>query len=248
MELLRTATAFELCGVEPQRSEQVRFNQALVDASGGLLAPVTGAERYLTVSCGHTVQFAKSVSASCRTSQPSLADPSGCLNTQHLCKDDAALKTMVQSGWGWTILPWQAELTWPELPDIAQRALNASNSVASQSSELETAATIAEFAQVQLRSGSEVDWQQCAEAAAATMPPCASYVDALAKLARVHGGGQGAPMVKYLDHFAKAFAGNRRLGEEFVRYLVRIKQSELARYEQAGDKDEFHRREYFSRI
>jgi glutamine synthetase len=37
-------------------------------------------------------------------------------------------------------------------------------------------------------------------------------------------------------------------GQPFIDYLVHIKQSELTRYEQAQDKDDFQRREYFSRF
>jgi glutamine synthetase len=37
-------------------------------------------------------------------------------------------------------------------------------------------------------------------------------------------------------------------GASFVDYFVRVKQSELLRWEQAPDKDEFQRREYFGRI
>jgi glutamine synthetase len=37
-------------------------------------------------------------------------------------------------------------------------------------------------------------------------------------------------------------------GQAFVNYFVRIKQAELLRFEQAEDRDEFQRREYFSRF
>jgi glutamine synthetase len=37
-------------------------------------------------------------------------------------------------------------------------------------------------------------------------------------------------------------------GEAFVNYFDRVKQSELSRWEQAEDKDDFQRREYFSRF
>ena len=37
-------------------------------------------------------------------------------------------------------------------------------------------------------------------------------------------------------------------GQDFVRYYTRVKTSEVARYEIAEDKDEWQRREYFSRI
>jgi glutamine synthetase len=38
------------------------------------------------------------------------------------------------------------------------------------------------------------------------------------------------------------------LGADFVRYYQRIKQSEQTRFNEAEDKVEFQRREYFSRI
>ena len=37
-------------------------------------------------------------------------------------------------------------------------------------------------------------------------------------------------------------------GASFVDYFSQIKRSEWLRFEQASDKDEFQRREYFSRI
>ena len=37
-------------------------------------------------------------------------------------------------------------------------------------------------------------------------------------------------------------------GADFIHYFARIKHSELTRYELAEDKDDFQRREYFSRI
>lgn len=214
---LKKATAFELCPLEPKRSQQIEFNRVLVDRSSGMLAPLSGGERYLSVGCGHTGQFAKAAGASCPTPQSSIADASGCLNVQHLSKDDPKLHVMLTRGWSWTILPWQCEHTWPQLPDLAQRALNASNSVASQASELETASTIAEFAQLQ---GSNINWDQCVQAAAASMPPCASYINTVGTYVRLYGGGNGAPMIKYLDEFSKAFGENRRLGEEFLRAVT----------------------------
>ena len=61
MQELKKATAFELCALEPKRSEQIEFNRALVERSSGMLAPLNGGERYLSVGCGHTGQFAKAI-------------------------------------------------------------------------------------------------------------------------------------------------------------------------------------------
>ena len=216
---LRKATAFELCPIDPKRSVQLDFNQQLVDKSAGMLAPLSGGERYLSVACGHTAQFAKATAASCRTPQTEIADTAGNLNVQHLGKGDARLLTMLTKGWSWTILPWQCEATWPTLPDLAQRALNASNSVASQASELETAASIAEFAQMQ---SEPVNWDACVDAAAASMPPCKGYIGIIGTYVRLYGGGHGGPMIKYLDEFAKQFGANKVLGEEFLTSVTNV--------------------------
>ena len=37
-------------------------------------------------------------------------------------------------------------------------------------------------------------------------------------------------------------------GQAFIDYFVRVKQSELQRWEQAQDKDDFQRLEYFGRV
>jgi glutamine synthetase len=65
-------------------------------------------------------------------------------------------------------------------------------------------------------------------------------------------GGAGEPLPTRLGDALEAMQDDTTLaagfGEPFVRYFDRVKQSELQRYEQAGDKDDFQSREYFSRI
>lgn len=220
---LSKATAFEAMPVEPQRSSQVAFNQALVDRSSGMLAPLNGGERYLTVGCGHTVQFCKAALSSCRTPEEELADSTGCLNVQHLTKGDAKLHSMVTTGWSWVIVPWQVESSWPQLPDLAQRALNAANSVASLPSEIEVASSIAEFAEIQqARIGSDgsVDWASCVAAATGSNPPCSDYAHVIGMYVKLFGGGAGAPLLRYLDDFAKSFGANRTLGHEFFKAVT----------------------------
>ena len=75
----------------------------------------------------------------------------------------------ITKGWLWTIVPWQAEVTWPHLPDLAQRALNASNNVASLMSELEVCVSISEFAEL-MPAGSS--FSSCVEAVKMNQPPC----------------------------------------------------------------------------
>ena len=54
------ATAFELGGHEAR--EEVEFNIELVRSAEGMLAEVSHAERFITISSSHTSQFFKAVS------------------------------------------------------------------------------------------------------------------------------------------------------------------------------------------
>ena len=215
--LLKKATAFEISPMIPMKMKQFEFNRKLVQNSCGLLAPVSGTERFVSVSCGHTVQFCKAALAGCVTPQTSLADATGRLNVQAISNGDKAFQVMLEKGWSWTVVPWPVEATWPSLPDLAQRALNASNSVASQSSELEVAASIAEFAALEQAGSGSIDWGRCGLAAVAGLPPCTGYVTTLVEYVRLYGGGPGAPMVVYLDEFSKRYGENKRLGEDFIK-------------------------------
>ena len=165
---LQKGVAFERQPTEPGHSQQHNFNCRLIDSSKKYLAPVNGSERYVTVGTGHTVQFFRSVLAGCPTPEASLRDQAGNLNAQTLSDRDPRFAEALK-GWEWTILPWQAEVTWPQLPDLAQRALNATNNVASLMSELEVCVTIAEFAE--LRS-SDSSFEACVDAVALNEPPC----------------------------------------------------------------------------
>jgi hypothetical protein len=219
MKELANAVAFELSPKPAEKAKQVSFNKELMEHSAGMLAPLSGSERYLTVSCGHTSQFCRAVLAQCKTNQPNLQDKDGLLRVEHIAQDDPVLRTMVTKGWKWTILPFQAEEQWPGLPDLAQRALNASNSVANQASELEVASTIAEFANLQGKKG-DVDWCRCQQAAVAGAPPCMAYVGVISDFVKKYGGGEGAPAIKFIDFFAKTFGGTKILGEEYFRAVT----------------------------
>lgn len=65
-------------------------------------------------------------------------------------------------------------------------------------------------------------------------------------------GGQGQQLPTSLGQALDALAEDATLaqafGPSFVQYFTRVKRSEQERFEKAEDKDEFQRREYFSRI
>ena len=114
----------------PQKTSQydkyVDTNRKLVAASGGMLAEVTGKERYFSVGGGHWVSAMKAAKASCSTTVAGLGDSNGRINLAR-CRQDEEIKAMMDEGWSWNILDAVCEETWPELPDLFQRALNSFN-------------------------------------------------------------------------------------------------------------------------
>ena len=54
-----------MSAIEATREQQLAFNEAMVQQAGGLLAPLNGAEWYVTVSSGHVSQFCKAALSGC---------------------------------------------------------------------------------------------------------------------------------------------------------------------------------------
>ena len=91
---------------------------------------------------------------------------------------------MLEVGWDFDVLPWQVDLTWPTLAEFGQRALNASNSVATDATEWEVAITIAEVHAAM----DEPSWEAAMGAAKAGNPACADYISDIKKLVEEGGG------------------------------------------------------------
>ena len=68
---------------------------------------------------------------------------------------------MVREGWGHTFLYFKCRVAWPKLPGLIQRALNASNKVATLPNEIETMKTAAEY----FNSMEHLSWDDAANAA-----------------------------------------------------------------------------------
>ena len=168
---------------------------------------------------GHTTQGFKAANAGCFTPFVTLQDSQQNIDLNKL-KTDLRLKKLLEKGWTWVIIPWQADDEWPQMADIFQRALNASHEVASKSSELEVAVSIAEAAG---DGAQEQDWVQATSVAISGNPPSAAYAPLLRKVAQDYGGGIGAPLLVRLDALAKLYGENKRLGEEFISAVVNMK-------------------------
>ena len=88
--------------------EQIEANNKVIVASKGLLAPITGKERHLTLGTGHCTAFCKAANAGCRTPISYIRDAVGNINLPFL-KMQRQYKTMLEKGWEFTQLPWQVE-------------------------------------------------------------------------------------------------------------------------------------------
>lgn len=144
MSKLDSAIAIEMAPSGPELDENLNFNKFLIKKSEGMLAPLTGAEKYLTVGCGHTAAFCKTAALCGPTPEPSLADDCGFIDKTKLGKDPT-LMAMVEKGWDWLIVPWYIDSTFPSFAHHMQVALNSSNHVANLVSELEAATSISVF-------------------------------------------------------------------------------------------------------
>ena len=200
---LSKSTCFErLPG--PSGDRQDEKNRELIRQADGQLAPWTGKERMCSVASGHTTAFCRAALAGCQTKIETLKDSSGSINLNELHKDNE-FKKMLTEGWTWTVIPARVELKWPILPSIAEQALNVTNNVANVQTELEVACHMAQM----VHHMGEQHWETAVQDVQATAPGCSEYVDLIAKYTRLYGGGEQAPMIKFLDEFAKQFAGTR---------------------------------------
>ena len=140
MQQLGGSVAIEISSDERTKKTQVDFNMKMAMDSGNLLAMPSGKERYLTCAKGHTTQFCKAIVACCKTSQPSIAGPSGHLGS-HLLRDKE-LSKMIHEGWQWTIVKHVVVEKWPSIPSIIESAGNSSNSTYEAQNEVQLMSSI----------------------------------------------------------------------------------------------------------
>ncbi|CAE7261417.1 unnamed protein product [Symbiodinium sp. CCMP2592] len=183
------SSCFQLSENPDLRARQVAFNQKQVEQAG------------------HTTQFLKALWAGCRTSEGSLAT-NGFLSKEVLCGKDPVLREVMLHGWSWVIVSWAVEECYLDLPKLAERALNSSNSAFQAQSELELALHILDLA-----SGMQQPDFKALAAEACHAGPVKNYSSSIVKwLGSYSNKGDFA---KFLGIFTKEFGDNYNVGEEF---------------------------------
>ena len=212
---LTNAVCIEIGVNSSLRWQHVAKNRALVDRAKGLLAPINGSERYATVGCGHTTAFCKQAGVQGRTSQKSLQMvDSDLIDVQKLCLN-AHFKTMIEKGWAWEVVPSIIDELYPDFARVAQKALNTQNHIGTEVGELETCMTLAASANDPGMRELE-GWKEMAiENVVSLNVPSAKYSKTLLEFVEHFGGGDGAPLVSFMDSVAKQFGCNATLGQTF---------------------------------
>ena len=225
MNKLDAAVAIELAPNGAQHNANVKFNSMLVSKSEGMIAPLTGAEKFLTLGCGHTAAFCKQAAIGGNTPEGSLADEAGNISMDRLSKD-LTLMQMISKGWDWVIVPWQIDVEFPSFAHHIQKALNSSNHVANLVSELETAVSLSVTLQDQGMSqvaSDQAEWETIAlNSVTAIGMDCAKFAPTILAFVKQFGGGAGAPMVKLLDRASKQFKCSVPLGESFWKAITNL--------------------------
>lgn len=128
------SVAFKLSNDPAKETKQLDKNIQLAAANNGMLAPVSGAARFLTAGASHTVAFCKAVNAACVSNMPKLSSTgflslATILAKRQISNEDRRFKSRCADGWKWLIVASFVEDLHPELPALIQLSLNSSHSV-----------------------------------------------------------------------------------------------------------------------
>jgi len=170
------------------KSQPLAFNSRLVEISKGLLAPLNSTEKFLSVGTGHFTAGCRAIKSGCKTPIGCLQDSHGQLSADRFCKKDHRWSNLLEKGWLWKVWPWQTEVAWPLLPDLAQRSLNSSHAVSSRSAEIEVMVWVVEACKDHAKT-TKGEFHELMQTVAKTGPVCAPYIGKVGELALQIGGG-----------------------------------------------------------
>ena len=213
LDQLKNALCFELAKDPAKRALQLRKNAELIKRAAGLLADINGAERFITVGCGHTAAICKHAKAGGRTSSKLLQDVNGYLDVSKLMRDPK-FKLMIEKGWKWTCIKADVDFKYPDFAKLAQRACNSSNSNRQHSSESEIICQLSDYHSQALDEG-VTDAKAVALDALQDQSRVATYAYTLFEYALKYGGGPDVPWIRFLDAFGKEYGTTKAFGETF---------------------------------
>lgn len=108
LSLLSGSTCIELSPDPIKRKAQCKMMQSLHDAHPDYVAPVSGHERFMSLSSSHVSQFFKAMLHGCKSPESELIDGKSGKMSLALVSDPEFLKG-ANEGWDWTIIPFYLE-------------------------------------------------------------------------------------------------------------------------------------------
>ncbi|CAK9097021.1 Uncharacterized protein SCF082_LOCUS45533 [Durusdinium trenchii] len=202
---------------QDQVKKQVQMSamKSLVNASEGRLAPVTGLERFATLSSSHISQFLKA--AHCGECETALEDlqPFAVESLHAAFRDDQCNK-LATEGWTWRVLQHQVEEACPWTAQLLQSALNTSNSIGQSPTEIEICMNLAVHYLSCNSMGTAI--QICK--GVASLP----YLDCIAVYVSSFGGGgeKRSPVLTFLQSVQKLLGSSLFMGEDFMSTLASV--------------------------
>ena len=222
LDQLSNAFCFELPEAGPRRAAHLAKNEALVKRAEGLVAPLNGAERFVSIGCGHTSQFCKLAALGGDTCEPSLKIPgTNKIDKQKLCSN-VNYDTMINKGWTWKVFRACVDEAFPKFSEIAQLALNTRNHVSAVVGEIEVAMVLSKRA-------CELSRSQALDHIERSCAPCSKYAGVIFDYVVNFAGGSDASIIQFVDGVAKQFTANVALGESYWRALAYTEFAEKTR-------------------
>ena len=188
-----------------------------------------GTVRGGSVGCSHLNQWLAAVGGGAETPFPELlCEPGRKQMSMHRVTDgNDELRAAVEQGLEWTLIKWQVEVEYPELPSIIQRGLNIEHHVAEGESWDEQLLLTAKKAQASAKSNhktKQIDWHWVQRTVAASSPPRLLDVPAHIKFCQKWGGGEDQVLVmETVAYLEAAMPSGRIVNGNFLEKLARLK-------------------------
>lgn len=221
LALLVNAIAIEISKDGTKRAYQLQKNDELIKRAGGLLANRNGAERFLTIGCGHTTAGCKNAISGGKTCSKILQDVNGYMDVGKL-KRNSKFQHMLEKGWLWKIIRCEVDDAFPDFAKIAQRALNSSNDNKQLLSETEIICQLADYHAQAVTEGL-LDPKATALEALQEQSRVAQYAYTLFEYSIKYGGGEDVPWIRWLDSIAKGYGTTKEFGQTFWDKMLTMK-------------------------
>ena len=204
---------FEISLLKSKKDVQLDAMRQLVNSAENRLAPVTGLERFRTISSSHISQFAKAVHyGMCTSELPELSQFT--LEALQGQFNDVQFGKLVKNGWTWKVISSVVEDSVPWLPQLLQSALNTGHSIGQTPTEIEIALGLA-FHYKQFKS-MDMAIQMCEALCPFT------YLPEIATYSKNFAGGEDFPILVFLQAVQKQLGSSLFLGEEFMDGLSNV--------------------------